>query len=213
MSNPYIVDRALPQRSRLIFYFPKKEDRTYKILMPFFENPSIKERKKARYKKHSLISRSSNLYTYHGADSRELNLSFQFTIPHLLEEQSQLLINSFLPTGSFETFNFEKTINYLGKSELETMKSDEENNYILDLAEKYRNLDSVKYSAKRNIKGVFGNDPLQPIDLDEINLDSVDVTKTTFQEGVFPNGNTKRTTKKIIHYRQLCFGLILLEQV
>ena len=60
-----ITDRGLPERSKLIFYFPKPEEGEsyFVVKMPFFENIEIKERKKARYQSHSLISRSSNLYT------------------------------------------------------------------------------------------------------------------------------------------------------
>ena len=88
MTNRHIVDRALPERSKLRFYFPvpKQGDDYYVVTMPFFENLSIKESKKARYQKYSLISRSSNLYSYLGADSRMINLSFNITLPHIMDE-------------------------------------------------------------------------------------------------------------------------------
>lgn len=87
----YIIDRALPQRSRLQFIFPNDNQSQraskygYVASLPFFENITISESKKARYQKYSLISRSSNLYSYLGADSRQISLSFRMTLPHILE--------------------------------------------------------------------------------------------------------------------------------
>lgn len=84
-----LIDRKLPERSFLKFYFPITEKRSsnryYVVSMPFYENISIKESKKARYQKHSLVSRSSNLYTYMGADSRVLSLDFNITLPHIMD--------------------------------------------------------------------------------------------------------------------------------
>ena len=75
-------------RSKLIFYFPNPEDsdRYTVVRLPFYENPKISESKRARYQDHKLISRSSNLYTYLGADSRRLSLTFNISLPHLQEE-------------------------------------------------------------------------------------------------------------------------------
>jgi hypothetical protein len=99
----YIIDRALPQRSRLQFIFPNEsiESRNtakrygYVASLPFFENISLAETKKARYQKYSLISRSSNLYSYLGSDSRQLNLSFHMTLPHILETHNGITKDRF----------------------------------------------------------------------------------------------------------------------
>lgn len=82
-----VIDRALPERSYLKFYFPAtgNEKSFHVVQMPFFENINVKERKKARYQKYSLISRSSNLYSYLGADSRQLDLDFNITLPHIMD--------------------------------------------------------------------------------------------------------------------------------
>lgn len=87
-----MIDRKLPERSRLMFYFPKIGDSTRytRVELPFFENIDISEQKKARYKTYSLISRSSNLYSYMGADSRKFTLNFNLTIPHMLEEHPEI---------------------------------------------------------------------------------------------------------------------------
>lgn len=98
MANRYIVDRKLPERTKLMFYFPvpAKGGDYYVVELPFFENVSIKESKKARYQKYSLISRSSNLYSYLGADSRQLNLSFNMTLPHLLDDHPDLTLDKYV---------------------------------------------------------------------------------------------------------------------
>ena len=82
------LNRLLPDRSKLLFYFPNPEesDQYTVVRLPFYENPQISESKRARYQDHQLISRSSNLYTYLGADSRKLDLSFNLTLPHIQEE-------------------------------------------------------------------------------------------------------------------------------
>jgi len=98
MTNRHIVDRHLPERTKLMFYFPMPTagDSYYTVEMPFFENVSIKESKKARYQKYSLISRSSNLYSYLGADSRVLNLTFNISLPHLLEEHPGINLDKYV---------------------------------------------------------------------------------------------------------------------
>jgi len=102
-STQPIVDRKLPQRSLLKFYFPFPEKgangRYYVVNLPFYENVSVKENKRARYQKYSLISRSSNLYTYMGADSRTFTVDFNITLPHLLDlhpEAKQLTDKQFV---------------------------------------------------------------------------------------------------------------------
>lgn len=98
MTSRFIVDRALSERSKLMFYFPKTGTGNdhYVIEMPFFENISIKEVKKARYKKYSLISRSSDLYSYLGANSRALNLTFNMTLPHILDDHPDITLDEFV---------------------------------------------------------------------------------------------------------------------
>lgn len=88
-----IKDRNLPQRSKLLFEFPVPEQGGGKfvITLPFFENIRIGETKKANYVKYNLLSRSSQLYTYTGADSRRFNLEFVMSFPHILEEHSSNL--------------------------------------------------------------------------------------------------------------------------
>ena len=98
MANRHIVDRKLPERANLMFYFPvpTQGGDYYVIEVPFFENVSIKESKKAKYQKYSMISRSSNLYSYQGADSRNLALSFNMTLPHILDDHPGITLDQFV---------------------------------------------------------------------------------------------------------------------
>jgi hypothetical protein len=98
MTNRHIVNRALPERTNLKFYFPMPSPGGdyYVVELPFFENVAISENKKARYHKYSLISRSSNLYSYLGADSRTLNVQFSLTLPHLLEEHPEINLDKYV---------------------------------------------------------------------------------------------------------------------
>lgn len=98
MSNRHIINRHLPERSKLMFYFPvpAKGADHYVVELPFFENVKIKESKKARYQKYSLISRSSNLYSYLGAESRTLSLSFKMTMPHILDQHPGITFDQYV---------------------------------------------------------------------------------------------------------------------
>lgn len=90
-----IVDRQLDKRSKLAFFFPlKSEGKSHiKIVLPFFENIRVTESKRARYAKYSPLARSSDLYTYLGANSRVLNLEFNITLPHIEDEHREIGIS------------------------------------------------------------------------------------------------------------------------
>jgi len=110
-SNRHIIERALPERTKLLFYFPTpSEGEDYHVIsLPFFENIQIKESKKARYQKYSMIARSSNLYSYQGADSRQLSLSFNISLPHILEEHPDINLDKYVKyISSSENTEFEK---------------------------------------------------------------------------------------------------------
>jgi len=57
-----------------------------RILIPFFENPVISENKRANYVSYKLLGRAENLFSYTGADSRELDLEFNLTADHIAAE-------------------------------------------------------------------------------------------------------------------------------
>lgn len=95
-SNRHIVDRALPSRSMLKFYFPTPGESKIVVDLPFFQNIKISESKRARYDTHSLLSRSSNLYTYLGAESRRFKLEFSMSLPHMEEEHPGLNFDQYI---------------------------------------------------------------------------------------------------------------------
>lgn len=85
----YKVDRRLPERSKLVFYFPNPTEGESKytvVELPFFENITVDETKSARYVSYKLLSRHSDLYGYTGADSRKFRVSFSINLHHLMTE-------------------------------------------------------------------------------------------------------------------------------
>lgn len=87
MANIKIQDRRLGDRSFVKFYFPNEESSNYLVYtIPFLSNLSISESKKANYQKYNMIGRSSSLYAYLGADSREFSLKFSFYLDQIQEE-------------------------------------------------------------------------------------------------------------------------------
>ena len=73
----------LHNRSKLSFHYDKGGGNISISRLPFFENIKVDESKSARWKKYNVVSRSSDLYAYLGADSRKLSLSFSMTLPHI----------------------------------------------------------------------------------------------------------------------------------
>jgi len=73
-------------------YFEGEEIHTKTI--PFFENPMIQESKEARLSTYSPIGRASNSFGYLGANSRNINLKFKITLPHLYFSKKQHNLNS-----------------------------------------------------------------------------------------------------------------------
>lgn len=98
-----IGDRRLPERSKLQFWFPKLNNNYFIVELPFFENIKVNESRKARYQKYSLISRSANLYTYTGADSRKLSLSFNMNLSHILAESPDVTRGKYIETAKVES--------------------------------------------------------------------------------------------------------------
>jgi hypothetical protein len=79
------VDRRLGERSFLDFRFPDRRGSAtaLSVTLPFLENVQISEKKRARYQRFQPVSRSSDLYTYLGADSRKISLKFHLTLKHI----------------------------------------------------------------------------------------------------------------------------------
>jgi hypothetical protein len=104
----FIVDRRLPERTHLMFYFPKAQQDFFVVRLPFFENAKISESKKARYQKYSVLGRSSNLYTYTGSDSRRFSLEFKMTLPHILAEYPDVTRDKFISEAKFDSGEMDK---------------------------------------------------------------------------------------------------------
>ena len=51
--------------------------------IPFYENPTIRESQDARISRFGPIGRAGELFAYTGAKSRQINISFNLTLPHL----------------------------------------------------------------------------------------------------------------------------------
>jgi hypothetical protein len=79
------TNRYLESRSYLKFEFPTVGTKTINIVLPFFQNPIIRESKKGNFVKYKPLGRSSSLYTYTGAESRELSVDFELNLSHLSE--------------------------------------------------------------------------------------------------------------------------------
>jgi len=79
--------RKLPERSFLKFYYTESPDigGATIVTLPFSENIQVVESKKARYTTYSPFNRSSDMYAYTGAGSRQLKITFAMSLPHILD--------------------------------------------------------------------------------------------------------------------------------
>ena len=79
------IDSGLEDRSFLTFVFPEGNGESFRVRLPFYENPVIREGGKANYVEYNPQSRSSSLFSYTGAKSRTFNVDFNITLPMILE--------------------------------------------------------------------------------------------------------------------------------
>ncbi len=107
-----IKDRSLPERSKLVFEFPvpQKGGGKFAVTVPFFENIKITESKRAKYVKYDLLSRSSQLYTYTGAESRKFSLDFVMSFPHMLEQSSPANLEEYISFVASENSESQRRI-------------------------------------------------------------------------------------------------------
>jgi hypothetical protein len=111
-------NRKLHQKSRLHFHYDKGNGHRAIVRLPFFENILVEETKSARWKKFQVVSRSSDLYAYLGADSRKLSLTFSMTLPHIQDLIDNIGTASYIdydvspedPKGEFQKPTPPKTI-------------------------------------------------------------------------------------------------------
>ena len=79
------VDNRLQERSKLIFEFPTTESNaTLDRVCPFFENPTITEKKTTSLIKYDVLGRTSNYLAYTGAKSKQYTVEFNMTLAHIV---------------------------------------------------------------------------------------------------------------------------------
>jgi hypothetical protein len=74
--------RLIHKKSFIEFHFPSSPT-VLVARLPFYENIDIKESRKANIVSYDPIGRNSSLYSYTGASSRKLKLSFALTVLHI----------------------------------------------------------------------------------------------------------------------------------
>ena len=150
MSNRHIIDRNLENKTFLKFYFPPEaEGNRTVVTIPFFENPQIKETKRARYKRYNLLGRSSNLYAYLGADSRKLTLNFSITLPHLLEEHRLAMLS-----GKYvNTIQGDRTISEIKNDFKNPTSVPRPGRGVQSILDKFMTLEGLRASARTAING------------------------------------------------------------
>ena len=77
--------RLLHERSFLTLEFPQSDDRAIKTYIPFLENPQISEKGQARLNRYDLVGRAGQLFSYAGAQSRKLTLTFNISLLHVID--------------------------------------------------------------------------------------------------------------------------------
>jgi hypothetical protein len=82
--------RKLSDRSHLTIEFPQENDRVIRTFIPFLENPTISEKGKANINSYNLVGRAGQLFTYGGSESRTLQVTFNISLLHVLEEEKDL---------------------------------------------------------------------------------------------------------------------------
>jgi hypothetical protein len=81
--------RLLQERSHLAIEFPQSDNRIYRTFIPMLENPTISEKGKANLNEYSLLGRAGQLFSYAGADARNINLTFNISLLHIIEVDSE----------------------------------------------------------------------------------------------------------------------------
>ena len=99
--------RKLPERSHLTLEFPQANDRVLRTFIPFMENPTISEKGRANLNSYNLVGRAGQLFSYAGADSRKLTVTFNITLLHVIEMASDEGIDPMF-TRQFQYFFTER---------------------------------------------------------------------------------------------------------
>lgn len=70
------INRALENRSHLLFEFSEENDSIKRVFLPMLENCQITESQNSNLGEYSLIGRNNNLFSYTSSKSREFKVSF-----------------------------------------------------------------------------------------------------------------------------------------
>jgi len=81
--------RKLHDRSHLTLEFPQSNDRVIRTYIPFLENPTISEKGSANLNSYNLVGRAGELFAYGGAQSRRLSVTFNISLLHVMEVDSE----------------------------------------------------------------------------------------------------------------------------
>jgi len=79
-----VRSRKLAERSYLYFKYPSK-DKSLEFYLPFMENITVGESQRPNYATYDLIGRAGSLYAYLGTKSREMTLTFNITLPNIVD--------------------------------------------------------------------------------------------------------------------------------
>ena len=77
--------RLLHERSHLALEFPQSNNRAIRTFVPFLENPKITERGSANLNEYDLVGRAGQLFSYAGAKSRRIGLTFNISLLHVIQ--------------------------------------------------------------------------------------------------------------------------------
>lgn len=76
--------RKLEERSHLVFEFDYEGGKK-RAYLPFIENIQITESNKSNLATYSLLGRAGQIFSYQGADSRNIKIKFSFKLLHLIQ--------------------------------------------------------------------------------------------------------------------------------
>lgn len=130
--------RKLEERSylRYEFYESGKEAPHVRYLL-FYEDPEIRESRKALHAKYQPVGRNSTLMAFTGAESRVFNVNFKITLPHILNYGDTMYMNKNSPFKSKEELRKEFTKGFGGSTDATFAallgKAEDHDRYFLDL--------------------------------------------------------------------------------
>jgi hypothetical protein len=80
--------RLLHERSHLALEFPQSNNRIIRTFIPMLQNAQVSERGTANLNNYNLVGRAGQLFSYAGAQSRKINLTFNISLLHVMEMDS-----------------------------------------------------------------------------------------------------------------------------